>query len=203
MSRRPLVASSRPTLDQVARALRIQVPNGIYHVTTKGCADRFIYLDAVDRQSFETILADVIERHEWLCRSFCLMGTHYHLMVDTPLGDLSAGMQRLNGQYAQTFNRRHGTTGHVFQGRFHSEFMQSDSHLLEVTRYVALNPVRAGLCRRPEDWPWSTFAEAIGLRSPRPFVASTSLLSLFADDIDLARSRFHAFVEDAPPRPPS
>lgn len=178
------------------RALRIQVPGGIYHLNAKGCAERSIYLDDTDRASFEEILAQVIRKHEWSCSSFCLMSTHYHLLVATPLGDLAAGMQRLNGQYAQTFNRRHGALGHVFQGRYHSEFIQSDSHLLETTRYVALNPVRAGLCRRPEDWPWSSFAEAIGVRPPRPFIASDVLLNLFGDDPDLARSRFQAFVED-------
>lgn len=187
----------------MARALRIQVSGGTYHVTTKGCAERLIYFDDIDRRCFEAILASVIEQHEWSCSSFCLMGTHYHLLVATPLGDLAAGMQRLNGQYAQTFNRRHGTTGHVFKARYHSEFMQTDSHLLEVTRYVALNPVRAGLCRRPEDWPWSTFAETIGLRPPRPFIAIDALLELFADDPNLARSRFQVFVEDRSPDRPS
>jgi len=179
------------------RGLRIQVPDGIYHVNAKGCAERSIYLDDADRTSFEEILAQVVRRHAWLCSSFCLMSTHYHLLVATPLGDLAAGMQRLNGLYAQTFNRRHGAAGHLFKGRYHAEFIQSDSHLLETTRYVALNPVRAGLCRRAEDWPWSSFAETIGKRPRRPFIASDVLLDLFADDPDLARERFNAFVEDA------
>lgn len=183
----------------MARAPRIQVPGGIYHVTTKGCAERFIYLDDTDRRCFETIFAGVLERHGWSCSSFCLMGTHYHFLVTTPLADLASGMQRLNGQYAQTFNQRHGGVGHVFQGRYGSEFIQSDSHLLEVTRYIALNPVKAGLCRRPTEWPWSSYGETLGVRSPRPFVDTNSLLSLFAEDPDLARSRFQAFVEDTSP----
>ena len=182
------------------RAPRIQVPGGIYHVTAKGCAERSIYRGDADRASFEAILSQVIEKHVWSCSSFCLMSTHYDLLVTTPFGDLAAGMQRLNGLYAQTFNKRHGASGHLFHGRYHAEFIQTDSHLLEVTRYIALNPVRAGLCRRPGDWPWSTFAETIGARSPRPFVASEVLLRLFAEDSDLARSRFQAFVEGSPPR---
>jgi len=185
------------------RAPRIQVPGGIYHVNSKGCAERFIFLDDIDRTSFEQILARVVTKHEWSCSSFCLMGTHYHLLVTTPLGDLAAGMQSLNGLYAQTFNRRHGAAGHVFKSRYHAEFIQTDSHLLETTRYVALNPVRAGLCERPEDWPWSSFAETIGERSARPFIASDVLLKLFSDDPDLARARFRAFVEDSSPVQPS
>jgi putative transposase len=183
----------------MARPLRIQLPNGIYHVNTKSCAWHALYLDDVDRVSFENILAVVIRRQGWSCSSFCLMSSHYHLLVETPLGDLAAGMQRLNGLYAQTFNRRHRAAGHVFRARYHSEFIQSESHLLETTRYIALNPVRAGLCRRPEDWPWSSYAETIGRRPPRDFVASDALLDLFAADTDLARARFQTFVEDMSP----
>lgn len=181
--------------------MRIQVAGGEYHVTATGCAERSIFMDDSDRSCFETILANVIERHRWSCRSFCLMTTHYHLLVTTPAGDLALGMQQLNGLYAQSFNRRHGCTGHVFKDRYHSEFIQTDSHLLEACRYIALNPVRAGICRRPVDWPWSSYAEAVGARSPRAFVASDSLLRLFADDAELARARFQTFVEDglAPP----
>jgi putative transposase len=192
-----------PTLERMPRQPRIQVPGGIYHVDTKGCAERFIFVDDVDRTSFEEILALVVRKHEWSCSSFCLMGTHYHLLVTTPHGDLAEGMHRLNGLYAQTFNRRHGAAGHVFMSRYHAEFIQTDSHLLETTRYVALNPVRAGLCERPEDWPWSSFAETIGMRPARPYIASDVLLELFADDPELARARFHAFVMDKPPAPSS
>ena len=171
-------------------------------MNTKGCAERFIFRDDIDRTSFEEILALVVRNHEWLCSSFCLMGTHYHLLLTTPNGDVAAGMQRLNSLYAQTFNRRHGAAGHLFMGRYHSEFIQTDSHLLETTRYVALNPVRAGLCERPEDWPWSSFAETIGKRPARPYVASDVLLALFADDPELARARFYAFVQAASPARP-
>ena len=89
------------------RQHRIQVPGGIYHVNTKGCAERFIFLDDIDRASFEEILALVVRKHDWSCSSFCLMGTHYHLIVETTRLKLSAGFHHLNGKYAQAFNRRY------------------------------------------------------------------------------------------------
>src|SRR5436309_1317007 len=99
------------------RPPRIQVPNGVYHVTIKGCAGRAIFWDDSDRRSFEAILSVTLAQHEWSCLSMCLMTTHYHLLVRTPRADLAAGMQRLNGSYGSSFNKRHGTKGHVFQAR--------------------------------------------------------------------------------------
>lgn len=168
----------------------------MYHVTTKGCAKRDIFLDDADRVAFETILAEVIRRYAWSCEAFCLLPTHFHLMVTTPGADLAAGMQRLNGLYASTFNYRHNSEGHLFFRRYGSRFIQTESHQLEVYRYIALNPVRAGLCEHPADWLWSSYAEAIGARSPRTFVDSASLLSMFGTNLQLARSRFQVFVED-------
>jgi REP-associated tyrosine transposase len=180
----------------VPRPPRLQAPGAAYHATAKGCADRSIYLDDADRAAFESILAGVIQRHAWSCEALCLMTTHYHLMVTTPQGDLAAGMQRLNGLYARTFNRRHGFEGHLFHRRYHAELIQTGAHQLEVCRYIALNPVRAGLCEHPAEWPWGSYAETIGERSSRPFLATWSLLRLFGDDVCLARSRLQVFVED-------
>jgi REP-associated tyrosine transposase len=178
------------------RPLRVQLAGGTYHITAQGCAERAIFLDRSDRTSFENILDDMVRRQQWCCQSICLMTTHFHLLVTTPEADLATGMQRLNGLYAQSFNRRQGTKGHLFSERYHAEFIQSDSHLLETCRYIALNPVRAGLCRRPADWVWSSYAEALGLRSPRRFIDSASLLRLFGENLELARSRYQIFVED-------
>jgi REP element-mobilizing transposase RayT len=184
------------SVEGVPREPRIQVPSGIYHVNASACPDRDLFADATDKGSFEALLASTVSRFEWSCLSFCLMDTHYHLLLVTPRGDLAAAMQRLNGLYGQTYNRRHGSSGHVFKERYHSRFVQTESHLFEVCRYIALNPVRAGVVDSPADWPWSTYAETLGLRSPRPFVACDELLRLFADDLPLARSRFQAFTEE-------
>jgi len=159
-----------------------------------------LFADAADKSSFEAVLDTTVARLGWSCLSICLMDTHYHLLIVTPEADLAAGMQRLNGLYGQTYNRRHGESGHVFKQRYHSEFVQTDSHLLEVCRYIALNPVRAGVVSSPADWPWSSYAETLGLRSPRPFVASSALLRVFAVDPQLARARYQAFTEEEPGR---
>jgi putative transposase len=168
----------------------------MYHVNTSACADRDLFADAADMSSFEALVAATVSRLEWLCLSLCLMDTHFHLLLVTPQADLAAGMQRLNGLYGQTYNRRHGSSGHVFKARYHSEFIQTESHLFEVCRYIALNPVRAGIVESPADWPWSSYAETLGLKLPRPFVASQELLRFFADDLELARSRFQTFTEE-------
>ncbi len=167
----------------------------MYHVNASACAGRRLFADAADKSSFESLLAKTVTRLAWSCLSICLMDTHYHLLIVTPQGDLAAGMQRVNGFYGQTYNRRHGSSGHVFKARYHSEFIQSDSHLWEVCRYVALNPVRAGIVDSPADWPWSSYAETLGLRSPRPFIASAELLRVFAADPQLAKARYQAFTE--------
>jgi putative transposase len=180
----------------MARGPRIQVPSGTYHVTANACASRALFADHVDKSSFEALLTAVVERFDWSCLSYCLMTTHYHIMVTTPHADLAAGIQRLNGLYAQTYNRRHGGAGHVFHRRYHSEFIQTDAHLLATCRYIALNPVEAGLCARPADWPWSSYPETIGLKTPRPFLAVRAVLELFSDDPQLAISRLQTFTEE-------
>jgi REP element-mobilizing transposase RayT len=183
----------------VPREPRIFVSGGIYHVTTTASGERMLFRDSVDRRVFETLLGSVISKHSWECGSMCLMGTHYHLLVVTPEADLDAGMHSLNGGYAQTFNRRHGTRGHVFKSRYQCRFIQTDGHLFDVARYIAMNPVEAGLCRRPGDWPWSSYRETItGLRQ-RAYLSPSVVLDLFARDPDLARARFQAFVEDTSP----
>ena len=131
-------------------------PEGIYHVTTRGVHGVAVYSDDRDRLSFLALLADVVRRYEWECHALCLMTTHYHLIVETTLRQLSAGHQRLNGVYAQDhFNRRHGRRGHLWGDRFWSQVVESEEHLLAACSYVLANPVRAGLCANPADWRWS------------------------------------------------
>ena len=168
-------------------------------MTTTACGERMLYRDNVDRKIFETLLAEVVSKHSWACGSMCLMGTHYHLLLVTPEADLDAGMHSLNGRYAQTFNHRHGTRGHVFQSRYQARFIQTDGHLAEVTRYIAMNPVEAGLCRRPGDWPWSSYRETVTGHRRRAYLSPSVVLDIFARDRDLARARFQTFVEDQPP----
>lgn len=139
----------------MARALRRDLPDGIYHVTARGVDRAPIFLDDADRRLFLGLLAESVERFAWHCHAFCLMGTHYHLVVEAVRAGLSAGVHWLNGFYAQRFNARHDRTGHLFGGRFHAWLLDDEEHFRETCRYVALNPVRAGLCRKANEWPWS------------------------------------------------
>jgi putative transposase len=178
------------------RPPRIQAPGALYHINSRGNRREPIYLDERDRRIFLSLLGQVVRRYEWLCLSYCLMDNHFHLLLETPKPNLSAGMQRLKGAYGRWFNDRYGLVGHLFQGRFHSELVAGDEHLLEVGRYIVLNPVRAGLARRAEDWPWSSYSATIGPRRPPAFLSVESLLQHFGDGW-VARAKFRAFVEEA------
>ena len=188
----------------MARAPRIRPAGGIFHITSRGNRRQEIFTDDIDREQFLAILGDVVGRYGWRCHAYCLMKNHYHLLVETPTPNLSEGMHRLNFLYAQHFNRRHGVAGHLFQGRFHSVLVQGTRHLLELSRYVVLNPVRAGLCRAARDWRWSSCPAFLGLTRPPRFLTIEFLLSQFGPDVPRARKAFGAFVLDAVllPRPP-
>lgn len=181
------------------RQPRFEAP-GTFHVGARGNRRQPLYLADADASRFRSGLADVVRACRWTCFAYCLMPNHYHLALETSEPNLGAGMRELNGRYAQWFNRRYGFGGHLFQGRFSSTRIETDSHLLEVARYVVLNPVRAGLCFRPEDWPWSSYRATVGLEDAPPFLAQEPLLSQFSTRLVDARSLFAAFVREAPTR---
>ncbi|HQO82913.1 MAG TPA: transposase [Synergistales bacterium] len=126
-------------------------------MTSRGNAKQDIFLTRTDRIAFLQLFGEIVDRFKWICHSYCLMGNHYHLLLETPRANLSRGMRQLNSVYTQGFNRRHERVGHVLQGRYKSILVERDSHLLELTRYVVLNPVRSGFVRSPEEWPWSSY----------------------------------------------
>jgi REP element-mobilizing transposase RayT len=171
------------------------VAGGIYHVVSRGNRKQPIFLSDGDRELFLEIVRRVVRTHEWSVHSYCLMPNHYHFLLETPHPDLSGGMQEINGTYGTWFNRLHGFVGHVFQGRFKASLVEGDGHLLHLTRYIALNPVRAQLCSYPSDWRWGSFREVlaqseIGLTSP------AKVLTFFGEDLNRAREIFRGFVED-------
>jgi putative transposase len=182
------------------RQPRLQVPSGAFHVTARGVARQSLFRDDEDRRRFLKLLADVVARRDWVCHGFCLMTTHYHVLVRTPQPDLARGMQYLNACYAQSFNRRHGETGHRLERRYHSVFIESDAHAMEVLRYLALNPVRAAACTTPEGWPWSSYAALTGRAPAPPFLATDWALAYFGSNRERARTRLEAFVHDASDR---
>jgi putative transposase len=159
----------------VSRPFRILEAGGLYHVVARGNDKMTIYRDDIDRRRFLTILDIAAERYCVECHAYCLMSTHYHLVLRTLYPNLSAVIQYLNGVYAQWWNNRHARVGHVFQGRFKGQLMQRDGYFLEACRYVVLNPVRAGLVKQPEDWLWSSYASTAGL-VPRLKLLTTALL---------------------------
>ena len=179
----------------MARPLRLQVADGIYHLTARGNERRSIYRDAADRQRFLEILEEALERFAWRCLSYCLMSNHYHLLVRTAQPNLSRGMRDLNGVYAQAFNRRHGRDGHLFQGRYRAILIESDEHLLAAVSYVVRNPVRAGLCATPGEWRWSSHQAVVGQRPPS-FLALDELLSYFAPTRERARELYRALTNE-------
>lgn len=162
----------------MARPLRIQFPGGLYHVTTRGNGRQPIFADDSDRERFLVVLSGVVARHRLLCHAYCLMGNHYHLLLETPEANLSRAMQQLNGVYSKRFSRRHQRPGHVLEGRFHARIVDRDAYLQEVCRYIVLNPVRAGLVARPDEWPWSSYRATVGEVPVPAFLTVEWVLSL-------------------------
>ena len=180
----------------MARPLRIEYPGALYHVTSRGNEKRPIFLGDEDRKRFLDLLNEVNERYQWICHAYCLMDNHYHLLIETPEGNLSIGMRQLNGVYTQAFNRRHGRVGHLFQGRFKAILVEKDSYLLEVCRYVILNPVRAGAVETPERWKWSSYRGTEGREKPHPSLTTEWILSQFGGRRGKAEKEYRRFVRE-------
>ncbi len=180
----------------MSRPIRIEFPDALYHVTARGDRREDIFEDDADRLAFLSILEQVIARFNWICHAWCLMDNHYHLLIQTPDANLSKGMRQLNGVFTQTSNRRHRRVGHLFQGRFKAILVDSDAYLLELSRYVVLNPIRAGMVKRPDEWRWSSYRATVGLESAPPWLAAGSLLAQFAKRRKVARQRYARFVAE-------
>jgi putative transposase len=150
----------------MVRPLRIEYAGAVYHVTSRGDRREPIAKDDTDRALFLEVLGQALQRFDAQAWAYCLMGNHYHLVLHTREANLSRLMRQINGVYTQTFNRRHGLTGHLFQGRFKAILVDSDSYLLEVCRYVDLNPVRAQMVKRPDAYAWSSYRALAGLAEP-------------------------------------
>lgn len=180
----------------MARPLRIEFAGALYHVTSRGDRREPIFEDDEDRLTFLNVLAEVVDRFNWLCHAYCLMTNHYHLVVETPDGNLSKGMRQLNGMYTQASNRRHKRTGHLFQGRFKGILVDKESYLLELSRYVVLNPVRAGMVKHPERYVWSSYGAMVGDVPTPQWLETDGLLSQFGSRRSEARRRYTRFVEE-------
>ena len=178
----------------MARPLRIEYPGAVYHVTARGNARDDIFLTDADRTLFLEVYAQVSRRFNWRCHAYCLMTNHYHFVIETPEANLSRGMRQLNGVYTQRFNRGHERTGHVFQGRFTAILVERESYLLELCRYVVMNPVRAGLVRSSREWPWSSYRATAGQAPGPSWLAADWLLAHFGRPRTKAEAAFREFV---------
>lgn len=178
----------------MARPLRIELSGGLYHVTSRGDRREDIYLSDSDREGWQTLLGEVCRRFNWVCHAYCQMTNHYHLLIETPEGNLSQGMRQLNGIYTQQVNRAHQRVGHVFQGRYKSILVEKDGYLLELARYVVLNPVRAGMVGDAGEWHWSSYQAMIGAVAPPPWLQTNWILGQFGERRDSARAGYKNFV---------
>ena len=178
----------------MARSLRIEYPGALYHITSRGDSQERIYISDEDRYLFLNIFSEVCLRSAWICYAYCLMDNHYHLLIETPMGNLSKGMQLLNGIYTQKFNRRHNKVGHVFQGRFKAILVDKDSYLLELSRYIVLNPVRAKMVNSPHEWKWSSYLATTLKESKPSWLFADKILCLFSQVVPTAIQKYQEFV---------
>jgi putative transposase len=180
----------------MARPLRIEYDGALYHVTSRGNERKAIFKNDSDRTLFLDTVAQVNQRFHWICHAYCLMNNHYHLVIETPDGNLSKGMRQLNGVYTQAYNKRYGRVGHLFQGRFKGILVQKDSHLLEVCRYVVLNPVRANSIKHPRLYKWSSYRGTAGTAQAHPCLTPDEILSHFGQRKLAAQEKYREFVQD-------
>jgi putative transposase len=180
----------------MARRARGDIPAGTYHVTMRSAGPIPMFLDDYDRTFFCILLARAIKRHQWTCRAFCLMTTHYHLLLDVQDNALQPGMHNLNGPYAQRFNARHKRSGHLRGDRYYAIPVESDGHMLALLRYLARNPVEAGLCEHPSDWRWSSYRGCAEIDGGFAFVNSLPLRAYFGEDRRTATKLLRSFVGD-------
>mgnify|MGYP003575963011 CR=1 FL=1 len=178
----------------MTRPLRIEFPGALYHVTSRGNRRNAIYRDEIDRRIWLDVLALMCERHHCVIHSFCQMTNHYHLLIETVEANLSQGMRQLNGLYTQQFNRRHHLAGHLFQGRYKAVLVQRGSYLLEVSRYIVLNPIRAKMVPSLDNWQWSSYRHFVSDENPPSWLARDWLLSQFGTTRVGAVSAYQAFI---------
>ena len=185
-----------PIVAFVPRPPRVQVAGGLYHVTAHSNVGRLAFRDDRERKRFLVLLGATVLRYGWSCRGYCLLSNHLHLFISTPQADIAAGMRYLNGRYGQWANWNRTEFGHLFKARYGAVLVESQGHATEVHRYIALNPVRAGLVTRPERWKWSSYSAMLGLVDPLPLLDVDAALADFASTRTEARRRFRSFVLD-------
>jgi REP element-mobilizing transposase RayT len=186
----------------VPRQRREFKAGGTYHVFSRGSNRQSIFRFDSDRIDFLDCFETVALRHELRCLAYCLMPNHFHFVIETPDGRLSDAMKALNGRYSLRFNKRHGCDAHLFKNRFGAIEQETDEQLFQTLRYVALNPVTAGLCSNPAEWPWSSYRASVGEVKPPLFLSLARLLSYLGATSETAMSRYRELVlGESEPKP--
>lgn len=180
----------------MSRPLRLELAGGLYHVTSRGNGREDIYLSDTDRQAWLDVFAQVCKRFNWVCHAWCQMTNHYHILIETPEANLAQGMRQLNGVYTQRFNRAHSRVGHVFQGRYKAILVERESYLLELARYVVLNPLRARMVKRLENWPWSSYHASCGQVPAPEWLQTDWILAQFGRQRAAAIRKYVEFVHE-------
>ncbi len=178
----------------MTRPLRIEYPGAYYHITSRGNERKNIFINKGDRKSFLSYLKSAHLRYGAVIHAYCLMYNHYHLFLETPKGNLSQIMRHINGAYTNYFNIRHKRRGHLFQGRYKSIVVEADSYAGELSRYIHLNPVRAGMVEMPEKYSWSSYQCYIGKNKKPDWLTVNFILCYFGKDNLPARKRYQEFV---------
>lgn len=185
----------------MTRPLRIEFADALYHVTSRGNAQQDIYLDDEDRELFMLVLGECCELFNWSVHSWCQMTNHYHLLIETPDANLSKGMRYVNGVYTQKFNRKHSRVGHVFQGRYKAILVDKNEYLQELSRYIVLNPVRAGMVEGAENWDWSSYGVTVGMNNCPSWFDREWILSSFGKKEITAIMHYIQFVANGVQQP--
>ncbi|MFH1404530.1 MAG: transposase [Patescibacteria group bacterium] len=180
----------------MARPLRVEYPGALYHVVSRGNEQKNIFKDNVDRLKFLDWVKDAIEIHNLICHAYCLMNNHYHILIETPDANLSKAMRDINGNYTQWFNSRHRRAGHLLQGRYKSFIIEKETYLLEVARYIVLNPVRAKFVKHPNEWKWSSYKSTAGHNKIPDWLHTDWTLGFFGKNRKKAQNNYRQFVKD-------
>lgn len=178
----------------MSRPLRFQFPGALYHVTSRGDRKSAIYRDHTDYVVWLAMLGEICAQYNFIIHAFCQMPNHYHLVTETVDANLSRGIQQLNGRYSQYYNRRHGLVGHLFQGRYKAILVQRDRYMMELTRYVVLNPVRAGLVTAPDEWRWCNYAHVVGKQTAPDWLDVDTTLQTFSGRDEHAVTSYREFI---------
>ncbi|MBU0530982.1 MAG: transposase [Candidatus Uhrbacteria bacterium] len=180
----------------MARPLRVEYSGAVYHVISRGNKHNNIYFNNTDRQDFLGHVDDAVKLHNLICHAYCLMDNHYHLLIETPDANLSKAMRDINGNYTQSFNAAHKTVGHLFQGRYKAFVIEKETYLLEVARYIVLNPVRAKIVEHPRQWKWSSYRSTAESKEPPKWLHTDWIIGFFGKERKNGQINYRKFIKE-------